>query len=107
MTTASLPHGAGLGLRRALLPELLAMEAGAVDFLECTPDNWIKVGGRHGDGLARLAERFPLAYQRFGALPTLLERDFNFPPLAELLGEVQQIRVRQQAAIAWPEVRRA
>jgi uncharacterized protein (UPF0276 family) len=269
-------------LRRALLPELLAMDAGAVDFLECTPDNWIKVGGRHGDGLAQLAERFPLAchglslslggpapldrellrrtrefldghdvaffsehlsycsddgqlydllplpftdeavlhvaarirqaqdalerriavenisyyaapyqaleeidflravldeadcdllldvnnlfvnsinhgydatgymaalpvervvymhvaghydeapdlkidthgatvksdvwslleqaYQRFGALPTLLERDFNFPPLAELLAEVEQIRVRQQAAIAWPEVRHA
>jgi uncharacterized protein (UPF0276 family) len=282
MTTASFPSGAGLGLRRALLPELLAMDAGAVDFLECTPDNWIKVGGRHGDGLARLAERFPLAchglslslggpapldrellkhirefldshdvaffsehlsycsddgqlydllplpfteeavrhvaaricqaqdalerriavenisyyaapyqalqeidfltavleeadcdllldvnnlfvnsinhgydaaeyltalplervvymhvaghydeapdlkidthgarvkgdvwalleqaYQHFGALPTLLERDFNFPPLAELLGEVEQVRVRQQAAIACPEVRRA
>ncbi|MDH4873949.1 DUF692 domain-containing protein [Pseudomonas sp. BN515] len=282
MSTASFPSGAGLGLRRALLPELLAMDASAVDFLECTPDNWIKVGGRQGDGLASLAERFPLAchglslslggpapldrellqrirefldthnvaffsehlsycsddgqlydllplpftdesvrhvasrirqaqdalerriavenisyyaapyqalqeidflravleeadcdllldvnnlyvnsinhgydaaaylaalpvervvymhvaghydeapdlkidthgatvkgdvwtlleqaYQRFGALPTLLERDFNFPPLAELLGEVEQIRTRQQAAIAWPEVRRA
>ncbi|MFC5696159.1 DUF692 domain-containing protein [Pseudomonas sp. GCM10022186] len=282
MTTDSFPHGAGLGLRRALLPELLAMDAGAVDFLECTPDNWINVGGRHGDGLASLAERFPLAchglslslggpapldrellqrtrefldshnvaffsehlsycsddgqlydllplpftdeavrhvaarirqtqdalecriavenisyyaapyqalqeidflravldeadcdllldvnnlyvnsinhgydaaeylaalplervaymhvaghydeapdlkidthgarvkrdvwslleqaYQRFGALPTLLERDFNFPPLAELLAEVEQIRVRQQAALHWPEVRRA
>ncbi|MNQ67199.1 hypothetical protein D3C85_817120 [compost metagenome] len=61
MTTASFPSGAGLGMRRPLLPELLAMDAGAVDFLECTPDNWIKVGGRHGDGLAQLAERFPLA----------------------------------------------
>ena len=266
-------------MRRALLPELLAMEASSVDFLECTPDNWINVGGRHGDALARLAERFPLAchglslslggpapldlellrrtrqfldrhnvaffsehlsycsddgqlydllplpftdeavrhvaarirqtqdvlerriavenisyyaapyqvlheidflravleeadcdllldvnnlfvnsinhrydageylaalpaervvymhvaghydeapdlkidthgatvkkdvwslleqaYQRFGALPTLLERDFNFPPLTELLTEVEQIRLRQQAAIAWPEV---
>lgn len=279
MTAASTLRGAGLGLRRALLPELLAMDAGAVDFLECAPDNWIAVGGAYGDGLARLAERFPLschglslslggpapldrnllrrtrlflerhrvtlysehlsyscddgqlydllplpfteeavrhvaarirqtqdalgrriavenisyyaapyqalreidflravleeadcdllldvnnlfvnsinhgydaaeymaalpidrvvymhvaghydeapdlkidthgatvkgdvwslleqAYQRFGPLPTLLERDFNFPPLAELLGEVEQIRVRQQAAIAWPEV---
>ncbi|BAN48771.1 DUF692 domain-containing protein [Metapseudomonas resinovorans] len=280
MTAASFPQGAGLGLRRALLPELLAMEAGAVDFLECTPDNWIKVGGRHGEGLAQLAERHRLschglslslggpapldlellrntrefldrhkvaffsehlsycsddgqlydllplpftdeavrhvaarirqaqdvlgrriavenisyyaapyqalqeidflravleeadcdllldvnnlfvnsinhgydaaaylaalpvdrvvymhvaghydeapdlkidthgarvkdavwslleqAYQRFGALPTLLERDFNFPPLAELLGEVEQIRARQLAASPWPEVR--
>lgn len=60
MSTASL-HGAGLGLRRALLPELLAMDAGAVDFLECAPDNWIGVGGRFGDGLAQLAERFPLS----------------------------------------------
>ena len=282
MTHPYFPQGAGLGLRRALLPELLAMQASAVDFLECTPDNWINVGGRHGDGLKRLAERFTLAchglslslggpapldlellrrtrefldqhnvaffsehlsycsddgqlydllplpftdeavrhvaarihqaqdvlerriavenisyyaapyqalaeidflcavleeadcdllldvnnlfvnsinhrydageylaalpaervvylhvaghydeapdlkidthgamvktdvwnlleqaYQRFGALPTLLERDFNFPPLTQLLTEVEHIRVRQQAAIAWPEVRRA
>lgn len=282
MTTAAFPSGAGLGLRRALLPELLSMDVGAVDFLECTPDNWINVGGLQGDRLAQLAERFPLAchglslslggpapldlellrrtrefldnrnvaffsehlsycsddgqlydllplpftdeavrhvasrirqaqdvlerriavenisyyaapyqalqeidflravlaeadcdllldvnnlyvnsinhgydaaaylaalpvervvymhvaghydeapdlkidthgatvkadvwsllqqaYQRFGALPTLLERDFNFPPLAELLGEVEQIRARQHAAIAWSEVRRA
>jgi uncharacterized protein (UPF0276 family) len=47
------------------------------------------------------------AYLRFGALPTLLERDFNFPPLAELLAEVGQIRQRQQRAMAWPEVRHA
>ncbi|WP_342625505.1 DUF692 domain-containing protein [Pseudomonas alkylphenolica] len=282
MTTPYFPQGAGLGLRRALLPELLAMEASCVDFLECTPDNWINVGGRHGDALARLAERFPLAchglslslggpapldlellrrtrefldqhnvvffsehlsycsddgqlydllplpftdeavrhvaarirqtqdvlerriavenisyyaapyqalneidflcavleeadcdllldvnnlfvnsinhrydageylaalpaervvymhvaghydeapdlkidthgatvkkdvwslldqaYQRFGALPTLLERDFNFPPLTKLLTEVEQIRRRQQAAIRWPEVHHA
>ncbi|MCP1603403.1 HvfB family MNIO-type RiPP peptide maturase [Pseudomonas citronellolis] len=61
MNAHSLPRGAGLGLRRALLPELLAMPAAAVDFLECAPDNWIGVGGTYGDGLAQLAERFPLA----------------------------------------------
>jgi hypothetical protein len=33
-----------------------------------------------------------IAYQEFGVFPTLLERDFNFPPLNELLSEVQQIK---------------
>ncbi len=36
------------------------------------------------------------AYQLFGPVPTLLERDFNFPPMDELLGEVRQIRKLQQ-----------
>ena len=35
------------------------------------------------------------AYDRFGPVPTLLERDFNFPPLEELLGEVRRIRALQ------------
>ena len=30
-------------------------------------------------------------YARCGVIPTLLERDFNIPPLPELLGEVDQI----------------
>jgi uncharacterized protein (UPF0276 family) len=36
------------------------------------------------------------AYQRVGPLPTLLERDFNFPPLQELLLEVGTIRDLQR-----------
>ncbi|MDH0647937.1 DUF692 domain-containing protein [Pseudomonas sp. GD03858] len=51
----------GLGLRRGLLPDLLTMEAGAVDFLECAPENWIGVGGAFGQSLERLAERFAIA----------------------------------------------
>ena len=39
------------------------------------------------------------AYQRLGPVPTLLERDFNLPPLAELLGEVAQVRGLQAAAL--------
>jgi len=35
------------------------------------------------------------AYARFGALPTLLERDFNIPPLADLIREVESIRSLQ------------
>jgi uncharacterized protein len=38
------------------------------------------------------------AYERFGPVPTLLERDFNFPPLGDLLGEVNRIRELQAAA---------
>lgn len=36
------------------------------------------------------------AYARCGPLPTLLERDFNFPPMAELLLEVERIKQSQQ-----------
>ncbi|MBK5535200.1 DUF692 domain-containing protein [Pseudomonas sp. TH08] len=32
------------------------------------------------------------AYARFGARPTLLERDFNFPAFSELVAELQTIR---------------
>lgn len=38
------------------------------------------------------------AYQRVGVLPTLLERDFNLPPLAQLLQEIEQVRSLQSAA---------
>ena len=37
------------------------------------------------------------AYSHFGAVPTLLERDFNFPPMEELLDEVRQIKTMQQS----------
>lgn len=35
------------------------------------------------------------AYELYGVFPTLLERDFNIPPLAELLTEVDAIIARQ------------
>lgn len=39
------------------------------------------------------------AYAVHGVRPTLLERDFNFPPIAELFGELAQIRQLQAASI--------
>ena len=36
------------------------------------------------------------AYDLFGPVPTLLERDFNFPPIEELLDEVRRIRKLQR-----------
>ena len=34
-------------------------------------------------------------YEQFGVIPTLLERDFNIPPLAEMLAEVNTISTMQ------------
>jgi uncharacterized protein len=38
------------------------------------------------------------AYDRFGVFPTLLERDFNIPPLSELLTEVRRVADAQERA---------
>jgi len=38
------------------------------------------------------------AYSLFGVMPTLVERDFNIPPLPLLLREVEQVRRLQQQA---------
>ncbi|WP_339649157.1 DUF692 domain-containing protein [Halopseudomonas pelagia] len=38
------------------------------------------------------------AYRQHGVRPTLLERDFNFPPLDQLLAEVERIRTMQAHA---------
>ncbi len=35
------------------------------------------------------------AYHQFGPVPTLLERDFNFPPMEELLDEVRHVKQLQ------------
>jgi uncharacterized protein (UPF0276 family) len=39
------------------------------------------------------------AYAHFGPVPTLLERDFNFPPMDELLDEVRRIKALQAQAV--------
>ena len=40
-----------------------------------------------------------IAYQQFGVLPTLVERDFNIPPVAELMCEVNRVRETQRAGL--------
>ena len=39
------------------------------------------------------------AYGLYGVRPTLLERDFNIPPLAELLAELDRVKQIQQRAL--------
>lgn len=50
----------------------------------------------HGeDVLPEVWQLLDSAYQQYGVFPTLLERDFNIPPLEELLQEVDTIRAHQ------------
>jgi uncharacterized protein (UPF0276 family) len=44
------------------------------------------------------------AYAHFGAVPTMLERDFNFPPIQDLLDELTRIRQLQSQAVHWEAV---
>jgi uncharacterized protein (UPF0276 family) len=57
-TTSHLIHGAGLGLRRPLLNQLLATPPQAVNFYEIAPENWIGMGGKSGKALRAMTERF-------------------------------------------------
>lgn len=57
----------------------------------------LKVDTHGADVKSDVWQLLETAYQCFGVFPTLLERDFNFPPLNELLEEVSQIkRIQQQ-----------
>jgi uncharacterized protein (UPF0276 family) len=57
----------------------------------------LKVDTHGSDVIDPVWDLLAQAYQRLGPLPTLLERDFNIPPLAELLQEVKQVRQLQGA----------
>jgi uncharacterized protein len=50
-------HGAGLGLRRELLPALRAGVPDAIDFLELAPENWMGMGGAWRSDLRAIAEQ--------------------------------------------------
>lgn len=51
-------QGAGLGLRRAFLNEVVESPP-AVDFYEVAPENWMRLGGRLGKQFRSLTERLP------------------------------------------------
>jgi len=59
--TAKALFGAGLGLKRDLMPQLQTGVPACIDFFEIAPENWIDVGGRSAKQLAWFAERYPLA----------------------------------------------
>jgi uncharacterized protein (UPF0276 family) len=53
-------HGAGLGLRRELIPALRTGIPDAIDFLELAPENWLDMGGAWRKNLRYFAEQRPI-----------------------------------------------
>lgn len=51
-------HGAGLGMRREIMDDLLKLKPEQVDFMEVAPENWIGVGGAYGKKFRMLTERY-------------------------------------------------
>jgi hypothetical protein len=86
--------GAGLGLRRGYLQELVDLPAGRIDFLELAPENWIGVGGRLGRAFASLAERYPLALHGLS-----LDIGGSDPLDRELLAGVRRLMDRYPVAL--------
>lgn len=83
----------------------------AIDFLRNLPGHRIAYGhiaghyneaedlivDTHGaDVIPGVWDILDKAYETFGVFPTLLERDFNIPPIEELMAEVGQIAALQQ-----------
>jgi uncharacterized protein (UPF0276 family) len=79
----------------------------AVDYLHSLPGDRIAYGhiaghyneaedlivDTHGSGvIGDVWNLLDQAYRHFGVFPTLLERDFNIPPVEDLMAEVQQIQ---------------
>ena len=52
--------GAGLGLKRELMPQLQAEVPPAIDFFEVAPENWIGIGGARAKQFAWFTERYPI-----------------------------------------------
>jgi uncharacterized protein (UPF0276 family) len=94
----------------------------AKDFLEAIPSKKVEYGhiaGHYNEaddliidthGAAVIDEVWQLldlAYEIHGVFPTLLERDFNIPPLSELLQEVEKIREIQEKHTVISDVKSA
>jgi uncharacterized protein (UPF0276 family) len=52
-------QGAGLGLRRELIPALQARVPPAIQFFELAPENWMDMGGASAKLLRSFSERYP------------------------------------------------
>ena len=87
-------HGAGLGLRRALMGPLADSGADNLpDFLEIAPENWIPLGGALRRRFDQFAERYPLVCHGL-SLSLGGPAPLDFSMLAEVRDFLRQYKVR-------------
>lgn len=53
-------RGAGLGLRREMIPDLQAQVPSVIDFFEVAPENWMDLGGKASREFRSFSERYPI-----------------------------------------------
>jgi uncharacterized protein len=58
MISPPMLKGAGLGLRRSFLSEILQTPQSEVDFFEVAPENWITIGGKFGKQFREMTEKY-------------------------------------------------
>ncbi|MCQ8129853.1 HvfB family MNIO-type RiPP peptide maturase [Methylomonas rivi] len=86
--------GAGLGLRRSMLPALQDGTPDSIDFFEVSPENWIGIGGHLGKQFRRLAER-----HRFVAHGLALSLGGPAPLDTVFLGELKRFLDQHEFAL--------
>lgn len=72
-------HGAGLGLKRALMGPLTEQPADQINFMEVAPENWIGLGGAMGKKFRAFTERLPFVAHGLSLSiggPTPLDMEF-------------------------------
>ena len=72
-------QGAGLGLRRELIPDLGPGIPDTIDFLELAPENWMEMGGALDRKLRRFSEQRPIVAHGLSLSlggPAPLDEDF-------------------------------
>ncbi|HEX4869450.1 MAG TPA: DUF692 domain-containing protein [Moraxellaceae bacterium] len=92
----SINHGYDAAAFLDALPAARVAYVHVAGHYEEAPD--LRVDTHGSDVIPDVWHLLARAYARCGPLPTLLERDFNIPPLAQLLDEVETIRGHQAAA---------
>ncbi len=72
-------HGAGLGLKRALMGPLEDQPPAQINFLEVAPENWIGVGGKYGKRFRKFTEKYPFVTHGLSlSIGSPSPLDFNF-----------------------------